>query len=109
MWSKDQSELAKTQFRPRLVQRLKKIAVSVFFGPGPVIFDFRKRLDQSWSQSCFFGPKNWTGLDFQTLIFHHPHPSTPVVRVYFLLLLLLFLIFHHSFFLSDAILLIQFF
>ena len=67
MWSKNRSELAKTWFRPRPVQRLKKTTVSVFFSPGPVFFSFRKCLDWSRSQSCFFGPKNQTGPDFWAL------------------------------------------
>ena len=41
----------------------------VFLGPGLVFFGFRKYLDLSQSQPCFFGPKNQTGPDFQALIF----------------------------------------
>ena len=61
MWLKNWSEPAKTRFRPRLVQRPKKTAVSVFFGPGPVFLV----LGNVWTglslSFIFLGQK--TGLD----------------------------------------------
>ena len=76
MLLKNQSELAKNWFRPRLVQSLKKTAVSVLFSPGPVFFGFRECLDWTLSQSYFLGPKNQTGLDFQALVIHAKYISS---------------------------------
>ena len=71
MQSRNRSEPAKTQFRPRPVQRLKKTEKDRSLGllrSWSGLFGFRKRLDQSRSRSYFFGPKNQTGPDFRALI-----------------------------------------
>ena len=62
MQSKNQSEPAKTRFRPRLVQRPKKTAVSVFFGPGPVFLVLGNVWTGLGLGLIFLGQK--TGLDW---------------------------------------------
>ena len=62
MQSKNQSELAKTQFKPRLVQRPKKTAVLVFFGPGPVCLVLGNVWTGLGLSLFFLGQK--TGLDW---------------------------------------------
>ena len=78
-------------------KRLKKTAVLVFFGPGPVFFGFRKRLDWSWSESCFFGPKNQTGPDFQalhSLICHCQQQSLSCLSFFSLLSSFIYISYH---------------
>ena len=62
MRSKNRSEPAKTQFRPRPVQRPKKTAVSVFFGPGPVFLVLGNVWTGLGLGLIFLGQK--TGLDW---------------------------------------------
>ena len=61
MRSKNRSEPAKTRFRPRPVQRLKKTAVSVFYGPGPVFLVLGNVWTGLGLGLIFLGQK--TGLD----------------------------------------------
>ena len=53
------------QLRP--VQTWSKTAVFGFLQSGPVFFGSGMKADWSWSWSLNFGPKNWTGPDFQAL------------------------------------------